>query len=58
LFNITNDIGESNNLADIEIEIRNKLAKELGGYLRNVNAQMPSDKSSAEQIPWPDEVLF
>lgn len=57
LFNIPNDIGESTNLADQEIEIKNKLAKELGDYLRSADAQMPSEKSTGERIAWPDEVL-
>ncbi|MCK5705428.1 MAG: sulfatase, partial [Cyclobacteriaceae bacterium] len=57
LFNIPDDIGESTNLASKEFEIKNKLAKELGAYLRSVDAQMPSDKASKKQIPWPDEVL-
>lgn len=57
LFNISDDIGESTNLANQEIEIKNELAKELSEYLRSVDAQMPSDKASGEQIPWPDEVL-
>ncbi len=57
LFNIPNDIGEANNLENIEIEIKNRLAKELGDYLRSVAAQMPTNKESGKQIPWPDEVL-
>lgn len=57
LFNIPNDIGESTNLVDKEIEVKNRLAKELGEYLRSVDAQMPSEKASGKQIPWPDEVL-
>ncbi len=57
LFNIPNDIGESTNLADQETEIKESLAKELGEYLRSVNAQMPSYKASGKQVPWPDKVL-
>lgn len=57
LFDITNDIGESTNLADQKTEIKESLAKELGKYLRNVDAQMPSNKVSGRQVPWPDEVL-
>ncbi len=58
LFNIPNDIGESMNLAEKEGEIINELAKELGDYLRSVNAQMPSEKLTGKQVPWPDEVLM
>lgn len=57
LFNIPNDIGEANNLEDLEIEIKNRLAKVLGDYLRSVDAQMPTNKASGMQIPWPDEGL-
>ncbi len=57
LFNIPKDIGESTNLANDEIEIKNSLARELAEYLRTVNAQMPIEKSTEKQIPWPDEVL-
>ncbi len=57
LFNLVNDIGETTNLAEKEPEQLKFLAKNLGEYLRSVNAQMPSDKLSGEQVPWPDEVL-
>ncbi len=57
LFNIIQDIGESTNLANKEIEIKNRLAKDLSEYLRSVEAQMPSDKTTGKQVPWPDEVL-
>jgi len=57
LFNINQDIGEAYNLAGTEIEKRNELAKELGNYLRSVDAQMPTMKSNGERVPWPDEVL-
>jgi len=57
LFNITNDIGELHDLSDQEIEIKGEMAKELGNYLRSVNAQMPSFKENGKQVPWPDEVL-
>lgn len=56
LFNISNDIGESTNLAGEENEIMRELAKELGEYLRSVEAQMPTYKESGEQVPWPDAV--
>jgi arylsulfatase A-like enzyme len=57
LFNIANDIGETTNLSAKEPERLKSLAKNLGEYLRSVDAQMPADKSSGEQVPWPDEVL-
>jgi arylsulfatase A-like enzyme len=57
LFNITEDIGESTNLADEQAEIKEQLASELGKYLRSVDAQMPSFKVTGQQVPWPDEVV-
>ena len=48
--------GEVNNLASVEIDKRNELSTLLSDYLRNVDAQMPVDKSSGEHILWPDQV--
>lgn len=56
LFNITNDIGESKNLASKETSILNQLAIELGTYLRSVDAQMPTDTNTGKLVPWPDQV--
>jgi len=55
LFNITNDIGETFNLV-----LKNKLktialAKQLGKYLRSVNAQMPTSTETGKLVPWPDD---
>ena len=57
LFNITRDIGELTNLADHETGIKSKLVRELGEYLRSVDAQMPIFKENGDQVPWPDEIL-
>lgn len=59
LFNITKDIGETNNLALAEKDKLKTLAKELGGYLRSIDAQMPTRIDTNTQVPWPDsqEVL-
>lgn len=54
LFNITNDIGESTNLATKETLKLKELAVELGTYLRNVNAQMPINTTTKKQVLWPD----
>ncbi|MBJ6368951.1 sulfatase [Snuella sedimenti] len=54
LFNIANDIGETTNLVTSEKEKLKALAIELGNYLRSVNAQMPSNKETDQQVPWPD----
>ncbi len=57
LFNIADDIGESTNLASSKPEIKEALAKELGEYLRNVEAQMPTLKETNQPVPWPDEMI-
>lgn len=54
LFNIKNDIGETNNLANLEKEKLKELAISLGEYLRSVDAQMPTYSGTGELIPWPD----
>ncbi|MEG1999162.1 MAG: sulfatase-like hydrolase/transferase, partial [Bacteroidales bacterium] len=55
LFNIKNDIGEINNLADDNPKILRRLSKELADYLRKTDAQRPSQKSTGKEFPWPDE---
>ncbi len=57
LFNISEDIGESHNLVNEKKDIAIILAKELGTYLRSVNAQMPMIKETTTQVPWPDEIF-
>lgn len=54
LFNITNDIGETTNLVAKEKAKLKVLSKELGNYLRSVNAQMPTQTETDKQVPWPD----
>ena len=56
LFNISEDIGESTNLYPDDQEHFRPLAKELGDYLRESEAQMPAHKSTGIQVPYPDEV--
>jgi len=55
LFNIREDIGEEHNLAQDNPLITKELAKNLGNYLRSVNAQMPAYKDSGKTVPWPDK---
>uniref|UniRef100_UPI003217540B sulfatase n=1 Tax=uncultured Draconibacterium sp. TaxID=1573823 RepID=UPI003217540B len=57
LFNIKEDIGEQNNLAEKYPEQVKQLAIKLGEYLRNVEAQRPVYKATGEIAPWPDKVL-
>lgn len=56
LFNIKKDIGEQQNLALKKKRLTIKLSKNLGDYLRSVNAQRPSFKANGKPCPWPDEI--
>ena len=56
LFNITNDIGETRDLAASNPQLVKKLSKELSNYLRKVKAQRPAFKATGKVCPWPDEV--
>lgn len=56
LYNIPNDIGETHNVAEKHPDIVSRLSKNLGKYLRKVNAQRPSFKNTGKPCPWPDEV--
>lgn len=55
LFNLQEDIGELKDLAELNPKITNSLSKDLGNYLRKVNAQRPISKTSGNAIKWPDE---
>ena len=57
LYNIAEDIGELNNLIDKNPEKVKELATVLTNYLKEVNAQIPSDKKTGVQIPYPNEIL-
>ncbi|PIE48717.1 MAG: sulfatase [Flavobacteriales bacterium] len=57
LYNIADDIGELNNLAEKKPEKTKELAKVLTDYLKAIDAQIPSDKKTGKQIAYPDEVL-
>jgi arylsulfatase A-like enzyme len=57
LYNITEDIGETVNLAESEPEKVKELAVKLGTYLRSVGADRPSLKATGQPVPWPDEVI-
>lgn len=56
LFNIPDDIGESNDLSAQHPDIVKRLSKELGTYLRKVDAQRPTVKATGKPCLWPDEV--
>lgn len=55
LYNLKEDISEKHNLAAEHPDLVRHLSKELGTYLRSVDAQRPSFKASGEPVPWPDE---
>ena len=56
LFNIKQDIGEANDLAQQHTDIVKRLSKELGKQLRKMDGQRPSFKDTGLPCPWPDEV--
>ena len=57
LFNISDDIGELDNLAEEETARVKALAVKLGSYLRSIDAQRPSFKATGQLVEWPDEVI-
>jgi len=57
LFNIANDIGEQNNLADKHPDIRNHLTEELYAYLQEVHAQFPINKKTGQPIVIPGKTV-
>lgn len=50
LFNIPDDIGESNDLSAQHPDIVKRLSKELGTYLRKVDAQRPTVKATVNLV--------
>jgi arylsulfatase A-like enzyme/pimeloyl-ACP methyl ester carboxylesterase len=55
LFNLEDDLGESTNLYASHPEIAGSMKLELAERLRQLDAQMPRQKSSGTNVPWPDE---
>ncbi len=55
LYDITQDIGESSNLASRYPNVVKRLARKLGAYLRKAGAQRPSVKATNQPCPWPDQ---
>ncbi|MFC2125161.1 sulfatase [Bacteroidota bacterium] len=56
LFNLQEDISESNNQVSKKPELADELAKELSIFLKETNAGMPVDIESGNIIPYPDEI--
>jgi arylsulfatase A-like enzyme len=56
LYNLENDIGERNELSSKENDKQKELSVLLADYLRDVDAQMPTNKITGKQIPWPDQL--
>ncbi|MDC0325407.1 sulfatase-like hydrolase/transferase [bacterium] len=57
LFNIEEDIGEKNNLAEKRPAKVSELARQLGRKLRSQKAQMPLLKSTGKPIDFADEAI-
>ena len=53
LYDIAADIGETRNLAGECPELRDRLARRLGEYLRDVGALMPTVRVTGEAVPFP-----
>ncbi len=57
LYNLTDDIGESNDIAAQHPDIVARLAKHLGDQLREWNSPMPTVRATGKKVPMPDELL-
>ena len=57
LYNIKEDIQESTNLASTHKEKLKTLTEILTNYLKMVEAQMPINKETGKQVPYPVEVF-
>ena len=55
LYDISIDIGETNDVASQNPRVVRKLSRELGRHLRKMKAQRPMFKDSGLPCPWPDE---
>lgn len=55
LYNLTQDPGEENNLAEAMPELLQQMAKELTDSLKAMDAQRPTVTATGQVVPWPDE---
>jgi len=53
LFNLESDIGETHDLSKDRPDLTRSLSRLLGRHLRSVGAQMPVEKTTGKQVPWP-----
>ncbi|MBS1669582.1 MAG: sulfatase [Bacteroidetes bacterium] len=56
LYDLTKDIGETENLVSQYPQKVKQLSKILSDSLRKWKSPMPSFKNSGKQVPWPDEL--
>lgn len=57
LFNLSEDIGEIENLFKLYPSIAIRLSQLMSDHLRDSDAQMPVFKSNRETVPFPDEMV-
>ena len=57
LYNLSEDVGEVQDLASERPEVVQQLARVLGGQLRAVDAGMSIVSSTGEPVEWPDELV-
>ena len=57
LYNLKDDLQESNNLLDSNRKKALELSKILTMHLQSVEAQMPTEKIMGEVVPWPNNLL-
>ncbi len=55
LYNLREDIGEENDIAEENPEVVDELSRRLSEYLREAGAQRPSLRSDGSACPWPDK---
>lgn len=54
LYNLSDDIGETTDIAAEKPELVAELSRDLGEYLRSTGALRPTLRSTGELCPWPD----
>ncbi len=57
LYDLKEDIGEKNDLAQSNVEKAKELAAKLSDHLKSVNAQMPFFKETGERVKYPIEIF-